>query len=1182
IAPLPGGQAVGPRPGRRRGPQRPLTLSPTARRPAGSMRNEEARGGQGHGAGSAAEQVKALLDLLASKGGQGPQAPATPPRTPDAPQGPLGNGRQRRASPGHPLPACPSPADARMQRHREALLSRAGGSQGPGGPSARLSSLLLAEGLTDLQLQEHDFTQVEAARGRWGSTRTIALDRLFQPLTRVSIPPRISITIGVAGVGKTSLVRTFVGLWARGQVGQDFSLVLPLAFRDLNTHERLSADRLVRCAVPHAGESGLAAAAPAKVLLVLDGLDECKTPLDFSNTAACADPKKEMQLDQLVTNIIRGNLFPEASVWVTSRPSAASQIPGGLVDRLTEIRGFNEEELKGCLEQMFPEDPALAAWVLGQMQADRALYLMCTVPAFCRLAASVLGHWRRRGPGPQDAELWPPRTLCELYAWYFRMALGAEGQDRDRPSPRVEPAVHGGRKLVGTLGRLAFHGLLRRKYVFYEPDLKTYGVDLAQLQPLGGRLLQREDALGPSAAYCFAHLSLQEFVAAAYYCSASRRAIFDLFTEGGVSWPRLGFLTHFKTAAQRAMQAEDGRLDVFLRFLSGLLSPRVNALLAGPLLAPGEHWGYQVQAAELLQGCLRPDATVSARAVNVLRCLHELQHTELARSVEGALQSGDLAGLTTAPHRAALAYLLQVSDACSQEADLSLHLSQGVLQSLLPQLLYCRSLRLDANQFQDPVMELLGSVLSGKDCRIQRISLAENQISNKGAKALARSLLVNRSLTALDLRSNGIGAQGAKALADALKINRTLTSLRYRPPLRQRGGKNSIGPAGAQRVADTLKQNRSLKQLTLSSNSIGDGGAKALAEALRVNRGLESLEARGPSRPGQPRWVPLPLQPAKQLHQRLGGGGTDGGPLCQPDPPQPQVSLRPAAGTGACGPASVPGLLPAVPAPTSPRPSLAPLLLTWPVDSPVRPLLPGQQLGVLSPLSLRENSISSEGAQDLARALCTNSTLRNLDLTANLLHDQGAQALAVAVRENRALRTLHLQWNFIQASAAQALGQALQLNRSLTSLDLQENAIGDAGASAVAQALKANTALTALYLQVASIGAAGAQALGEALAVNSTLQVLEAHPPGSLRGNAIGVAGAKALASALKVNSSLRRLSLQENSLGMDGAICVATALSGNRGLQYINLQGNHIGASGARMISEAIKSNAPTCAVEL
>ncbi|NWQ71023.1 NLRC3 protein, partial [Neopipo cinnamomea] len=57
-------------------------------------------------------------------------------------------------------------------------------------------------------------------------------------------------------------------------------------------------------------------------------------------------------------------------------------------------------------------------------------------------------------------------------------------------------------------------------------------------------------------------------------------------------------------------------------------------------------------------------------------------------------------------------------------------------------------------------------------------SLAENQISNKGAKALARSLLVNRSLMVLDLRSNSIGPARVKALADALKKNQILLSLK--------------------------------------------------------------------------------------------------------------------------------------------------------------------------------------------------------------------------------------------------------------------------------------------------------------------------------------------------------------------------------------------------------------------
>ncbi|XP_006874964.1 PREDICTED: protein NLRC3 [Chrysochloris asiatica] len=1045
----------------------------------GCMRRQEVLVG-----GSPAEQVKALMDLLT---GKGTQALQTPDRTPEAPLG-----------------LCH--ADSRIPRHRAALLGRLGDSKELGEPPARLASLLLVDGLTDLQLREHDFTQVEATRGAGRAARTIALDGLFLPLSRVSVPPRVSITVGVAGVGKTTLVRHFVRLWAQGQLAKDVSLVLPLTFRELNTYEKLSADRLIRTAFQHIGESSLVVGAPTRTLLILDGLDQSKTPLDFSNAAACTDPKKEIQVDSLLTNIIRGNLFPEVSVWVTSRPGAAGQIPGGLVDRMTEIRGFNEEEITACLGQMFPEDQSLTNWVLAQVQANRALYLMCTVPAFCRLSGLALGYlYHHRRGTPDAAELSSPRTLSEIYSWYFRMALGGEGQDRGKVSPRIEHVAQGGRRMVGTLGRLAFLGLLRKKYVFYEQDLKASGVDLTLLHSaVCSCFLRQEEIPGASAAYCFSHLSLQEFVAAAYYYSASKRAIFDLFTESGMSWPRLGFLTHFRSAAQRTMQAEDGRLDVFLRFLSGLLSPRVNALLSDSLLAIGEHQTYRTQVASLLRGCLASEAAVSARAINILRCLQELQHTELARDVEAAMERGSLAELTSPAHRATLAYLLQVSDTCAQEANLSLCLSRAVLQSLLPQLLYCQSLRLDTNQFQDPVMELLGSVLSGKDCRIQKISLAENQISNKGAKALARSLLVNRSLTALDLRGNSIGPQGAKALADALKINRTLASLSLQSNVIKDDGarsmaealattrtlcmlhlqKNTIGPKGVQQMADALKQNRSLKELMFSSNSIGDGGAKALAEALKVNQGLESLDLQSNS----------------------------------------------ISDTGVT--------------------ALAGALCTN---------------QTLVNLSLRENSISAEGAQPLARALCANNTLRNLDLTANLLHDRGAQAIAGALRENRALTSLHLQWNFLQASAAKALGQALQFNRTLTSLDLQENAIGDEGASAMANALRANTALTALYLQVASIGAPGAQALGEALAVNRTLEILDLRGNTigvagaralanalkvnsslrrlNLQENSLGMDGAICVASALSGNHGLQYINLQGNLVGESGARMVSEAI---------------------------------------
>ena len=148
------------------------------------MRKQELRpggeAGQGHTASSPAEQVKALVDLLAGKGSQGSQAPQPPNRTPECPLKPHGNGRPMdgdpRAFSSYPFPLLSPtlphglcPADLRIQRHREALLSRTGGGPELGSPSPRLTSLLLVEGLTDLQLREHDFTQVEATRGVWCS-----------------------------------------------------------------------------------------------------------------------------------------------------------------------------------------------------------------------------------------------------------------------------------------------------------------------------------------------------------------------------------------------------------------------------------------------------------------------------------------------------------------------------------------------------------------------------------------------------------------------------------------------------------------------------------------------------------------------------------------------------------------------------------------------------------------------------------------------------------------------------------------------------------------------------------------------------------------------------------------------------------------------------------------------------
>uniref|UniRef100_A0A8D0FAP1 NLR family CARD domain containing 3 n=1 Tax=Strix occidentalis caurina TaxID=311401 RepID=A0A8D0FAP1_STROC len=1028
------------------------------------------------------ERVRAVVDVLADKGSHASQSLQTFIETTNS-----------------QLYLHITVYEPMVQKHLESLQSYYGNGLETG-PLQRLTNLLLVEGLTDIQQKEHDILQIEATKGLRNVSKSIPLEKLFLPLSKVSIPPRISVTIGVAGIGKTTLVKLFVYTWAKGEINRDIIFVLPLTFRELNTYEKLSAERLICSAFPHITEPNCISAGAARTLLILDGLDEFKTPLDFSNTVVCTDPKKEIQVDNLITNIIRGNLLQEASVWVTSRPTAASQIPSGLVDRMTEIQGFGAAEMKDFLDQMFLDNRDLSSQVLHHIRANRSLHIMCTVPGFCWISGSSIGYYLKNSTNQSQETTVVPKTLSEIYSYYFKMALSSDWPEKPRETLRIEQAVNNSKKLVGSLGRLAFYGLLKKKYVFYEQDMKAYGIDLSLLQSsLCSRLLLKEE-MQSFTAYYFSHLTIQEFLAAIYYYTAAKRAIFDLFTESGMSWPKLGFLNHFKSAVQRSLQAEDRHLDIFVRFLSGLLSPQVNKLLSGWLLVKDEHNSFRSQAISFLQGCLNTDYVISSRTVNTMHCLYEIQHMEIAKTVEEAMKNESLAGMLTPVNCSALAYLLQVSDVCMEETNLSNCLTYNICKSLLSQLLFCHNLRLDNNQFKDNVMELLGSVLSVKDCQIQKLSLAENQISNKGTKALARSLMVNRSLMALDLRSNSIGPTGAKALADALQhnnikedgatflaeallTNHRLTTLHLQ--------KNAIGAHGARKIAEALKQNCSLKELTetgtfhtkydpaaylrcqgwpvltpspiclsLQSNSISSAGVTALTAALCSNKGLINLNLRenSISQEGGPA-----IAHALRNNSTLRKLDLAANLLYDEGGKAIASAMKENRALAHCALCSLP-LAAHLPAPGCPG--------RW-ADA-ARPCL-----------SLQENAIGDEGMAALSAALKVNTTLADLHLQEASVGAAGAQALAEALMFNKSLQILDLRGNFIGVTGAKAMANALKVNRSLRRLNLQENSLGMDGAICIATALKGNHGLTYVNLQGNRIGQSGAKMISDAIRTNS-------------------------------------------------------------------------------------------------
>ncbi|XP_047464096.1 NLR family CARD domain-containing protein 3 [Mugil cephalus] len=995
--------------------------------------------------------------------------------------------------------------DAMVKEHKEVLLRRYEQYRDRDSvscPKLAISSrtLLMVDGLSDLQQKEHDLMQVGVTRGgKRNHLRQLGLVKLFEPMTRVSLPPRVSLTVGVAGIGKTTWVRHFIRQWSQGTICTDVNFVLPFTFSELNSLEKLSAERLVKMAFPHLRDLSLVLSSPCRTLLILDGLDEFRSTLNFSDAVPCDDPKKEVSIDDLVTNIIRGNLLPDVVVWVTSRPRVASLIPGGLVDRVTEIPGFSHKDIQIFLHHHFSEkDFATKIW--EHLESHKFLMVMCYIPCICWIVADTLLYILQSGS--QESL---PRTCTELYAQFCCMKAEA-GEPRGREPVKMEQLHGSNRKLLGSLGRLAFYGLLKHKYTFSEQDLRSYGVDplLATQSSLGAGVLIREES-PIHTTYRFTHLTLQEFLAATFYSVSSRRAIFDLFSENTMSWPTIGFQKHFRSAFQHSQQAEDGHLDVFVRFLTGLLCPIALKPLSG-LLALGKDDGSQkAWAAGFLQGLLvSGGAVVSLRTVNLAYCLQELQHTELLRSVEEDLRLGSLAGKLTRPHCVVLGYLLHVSPECSEQTNLTASLNYTTVKCLLPQLLYCSHLRLENNQFKDDVMELLGSLLSAKDCHIQKVSLAENAISNKGAKALSRALLVNRTLTSLNLRNNNIGSKGAKFLAEALKMNQVLTSINFQNNAIEEDGaqglaevlqcnrklvslnlrKNMIGAGGAKRIADALKTNRTLTKLILCSNQLGDKGTVALAEALTLNHTLLSLQLQSNSISNRGMTA---LTKALRLNRGL-------------------VSLN-----------------------------------------------------------LRENSIGVEGAKNMAHALHENSALQDLDLTANLLHDEGVQAIAGAIKFNQGITSLHLQWNFIKSTATKALAQALISNTTIQLLDLQENAIGNEGVVFLAEALKTNSSLRTLCLQGVSAGTSGAIALAKALMTNETLQTLDLRGNSvgmegakalanalksnrslkslNLQENSLGMDGAIFIATALKGNHQLTYINLQGNGVGESGAKVISDAI---------------------------------------
>ncbi|XP_032876390.1 NACHT, LRR and PYD domains-containing protein 3-like [Amblyraja radiata] len=176
-------------------------------------------------------------------------------------------------------------------------------------------------------------------------------------------------------------------------------------------------------------------------------------------------------------------------------------------------------------------------------------------------------------------------------------------------------------------------------------------------------------------------------------------------------------------------------------------------------------------------------------------------------------------------------------------------------------------------------------------------------------------------------------------------------------------------------------------------------------------------------------------------------------------------------------------------------------------------------------------SLTDSGAKNLASALSTNPSLTELNLNDNKLGDSGVKLVSAALKnQDCKIQTLWLNRVGLTDSGAEDLASALSTNSSLTELGLGGNSLGDSGVKKVSVALRnPGCKIQTLGLYYVGLTDSGAEDLVSALSANPSLTELE------LRGNTFTDQSVPALLRLILTLPSLERIGLEGNKFSPTG-----------------------------------------------
>ena len=654
---------------------------------------------------------------------------------------------------------------------------------------------------------------------------------------------------GAPGSGKSTFTIHICKKWGRGELFEQFSVVILVQLRDPAVQSAKSIADLLPCqdvAVAQEYASEIIATNGRGILWVLDGWDELPPHLQQDSIFRSLLPQKrsdaaklyfrpaqisspssetseepslnssrsssslfsyaslssldELNIDTIPNAKYNSRFLYESSVIVTSRPISSGDLHPVVSSRI-EVLGFTPEEQRQYFTECLKGDSQALGALLQKIKENPVVQSICYLPLN---AAFVVHTFKYKGQSL-------PSTVYEIYLSVITSIVSRhfsrEGKGHDLPGELASLADLSRSRVAGKdfqrLCKMAHRGVMQNKVTFSSSEFPEGSSTLSLLQGIESFLEG-----GKSVFYNFLHLIIQEIMSA-----------YHIATQ----------LSDSEQVSQFQQLFNQPRFAAVFQFYSAITK----------LETPG----IRDVVARMAKG------NSKTRLVSLLHCLYEAQDPSLCLYVAKQLKYKlNLNGTSLSPLDCLSLSFFLFSVVSSDCKDVYVSLSNCLIDDIGVNCLtkYLSSnidhggkvaFNLLYNNIHEEGASYIVEMLCSSNI-VKHLYLSYNPIRDTGASFISNAVRETTSLRTLIMCDCGITLQGAEELSRALAQNSSLKKLDI-------GWNIGVEDEGIRHIAEALKHNKQLKELWIGDCGVTDEGAAYVASALSVNNTLKMLHMGG-------------------------------------------------------------------------------------------------------------------------------------------------------------------------------------------------------------------------------------------------------------------------------------------------------------------------------------------------